>query len=558
MPINFLNNYPESNVFLSITDRSGKTLFGEAWLYQQFLDFKNNGFIDENDTWFFYHNYNLSNHPGSKGKVEGQIDFLLLNKNGLLLIEVKGGGIRVEDGQFVSFNSDGSFYQAQNPFVQVKDYVHTIKDLIANNDFFVYKAIVFPHTRDFKLLGPELSGYNYCFYSFADFCNLESDYAKNKNFFEFINNLPVVSKRKIIQRLNPNWLSEKINRTALEKYPVLKNEMLRRLKNELFPNQDAYGYNPQKLNEEIILNENFEILRGLQKNKCILVQGKPGTGKTVIAQKYIAENFLRQKKGVLFCANKLVRAQLENILIHEYKLNTEYIQFRIFTEQTNLEMLPSEIDYLIFDEAQEYFEKGLFEFLEKCNLKYLNPNIFLLYDINQTVFSDSQDMSFYEDFFIENGYTHYYFDQVHRCSQDSVVFNACKLLKENSYEKLKKLLNHNFQYQNDDLQKLTLITSFIDDNNFIAKDKIILVDFNLIDEFKALVSSYFKNDIEELTEYNIGVASSKIRFSTPIKFRGLEKQSVLLLCKELAEKSKSQIYIGATRAIKNLFISIWK
>ena len=138
MPIHFIDNYPKYNLEKIIVKQDNQPLHGEIWVYEQFLAFNENKLI-ENETWYLKHNYNLSTHPASKGKVEGQVDFLLLSKLGLLVIEVKGGGLRVSENDcYYSYDKSGE-YETQNPFTQAKEYVHTLKNFIDSN-VFVYRA----------------------------------------------------------------------------------------------------------------------------------------------------------------------------------------------------------------------------------------------------------------------------------------------------------------------------------------------------------------------------------------------------------------------------------
>ena len=41
MPVKLLNNYPENNLEKNITNKDGSPLFGEIWLYKQFLKLMN-------------------------------------------------------------------------------------------------------------------------------------------------------------------------------------------------------------------------------------------------------------------------------------------------------------------------------------------------------------------------------------------------------------------------------------------------------------------------------------------------------------------------------------
>jgi hypothetical protein len=316
MPIILLNNYPENNLKKNITKKDGSPLYGELWLYRQFLKFNEYHKLPQNETWYLKHDYNLSTHPASKGKVEGQIDFILLSKYGILIIEIKGGGLRVdENDQYFSYNKSGE-YKTQNPFNQAKEYTHTLKELI-DESVFIYRAVVLPSEAGFQLKGPQLAGYKNLLFSKKDFANLnelEDDKAINKLFHTFLIDLAKSSRSKILKELNPSWIAEKINQKRFEKYPELSSKKLKSLKSQLFPVQSSYGYNPDRINSEIILKENYETLKGLRRNRKVIIQGAPGTGKTVLAKKFLAENILKQQKGIYYCANKLIKSKIENTI----------------------------------------------------------------------------------------------------------------------------------------------------------------------------------------------------------------------------------------------------
>ncbi|WP_313190118.1 NERD domain-containing protein [Sphingobacterium sp.] len=552
MPIKFLNNYPENNLDKVIVKKDGSALNGEIWLYQQMLNINNQVEFHENDEWYFYHNYNLSKHPGSKGKVEGQIDFLLLNRDGLIVIEVKGGSVKVENGCFYSFKDEG-FYKAQNPFIQAKEYVRTLKDLIGNSKLFICKAIVFPHTNNFQLVGPELGGYKHCFYSYSNYINLGTDFAKTESFYKFLNELVNETKKVVSNSIN----AYKGNNHVFNNFPRMSLQELRRIKNQLFPNQAAYSYNVDTLNSELILNTNYDILKGLKKNRRVLIQGKPGTGKTVLALKVIAENYLNQKTGVIFCANLLVKRKIEHLLISEYRINSSYISFEIFSKTKAEEYLAKELDYFIFDEAQEYFDEDFYEYVNKFDKKNNAPAFFILYDIDQTILSDTTDLGFYEDYFIQDGFSHYFFDNVFRTAQHPQIYSVCNAIKRLDFEFVNKELGEKYFQDSDTIKKLEFISRFIKNSRVHPKDKVILIEKSIYDGVKELLTNYFDSYILELSENNINVFSEKIKFTTPIKYRGLENEDVLLISSTISDLNRTQLYIGSTRAMSSLNVMIW-
>ena len=142
------------------------------------------------------------------------------------------------------------------------------------------------------------------------------------------------------------------------------------------------------------------------------------------------------------------------------------------------------------------------------------------------------------------------FDENYRCGQNKNIvtlsnelFN-CKDINE--YVSVSETVN-----------KIKIIKEIIDETKFIKSEQIILIHSSLIDDFKEIVKDYFKNDLEELVENNINTPSSKIRFTTPIKYRGLENKSVYLITNNLDEKSKVQNYVAVTRAMDQVKIIVW-
>ena len=553
MSIILLNNYPENSLEKNIRKKDGTPLYGELWLYKQFLKFNEYNTLENNETWFLKHDYNLSTHPASKGKVEGQIDFILLSKYGVLIIEVKGGGLRVdENDQYFSYNKSGE-YKTQNPFNQAKEYTHTLKELI-DEGVFIYRAVVLPSEAGFELRGPQLEGYKNLLFSKKDFSNFndgEDDRVINKIFYEFLIDLAKSSRSKILKELNPSWTTEKINKKRFEKYPELSSKKLKSLQSQLFPIQSSYGYNPERINSEIILKENYETLKGLRRNRKVLIQGAPGTGKTVLAKKFLAENILMNQKGIYYCANKLIKSKIEHSIIRDYGVNESLINFKVYSNNTINEKLSNDIDFIIFDEAQEYFNKGLFELIEKFEKEMELPKLLILYDPKQTIIYNFSDISFYTDFYIDNGFTHYLFDETYRCGQnENIITISSDILNSIEIKDIPNTIKT--------VDRLKVIKEIIDETKFLKSEQVILVHSSLIEGFKEIANDYFNKDLEELIETNINIPSSKIRFTTPIKYRGLENKAVYLITDNLNEKSKVQNYVAVTRAMEHVKIVLWE
>jgi hypothetical protein len=554
MPIHFIDNYG-TNLDSIITKEDGSPLHGELWFYQELRKFNEHNFLKD-ETWYVKHSYNLSEHPSGDRKVEGEIDFLILSKYGILLVEIKGGGVEVDANDTYYSREGAQRFETQNPFVQVKDYAHSLKRLIRAQPF-IYRAVIFPHEPGFELKGPQLSGYRYLFFSKKELLNKETHYARNKALFEFLTSLARDARRKIIVELNPLFDSSKIDRRVWTNFPELNKTEINRLRAELFPTQTTYGFNPDRIKNEILLAENYEILNGLKRNRKVLVQGAPGTGKTVLATKYLAESLMRQQKGVFICANKLLRSRMEHLAHVEYGLDQNSITFKIFFTGMAKADVGDDIDFVIIDEAQEFFDKGLAEFVEAMDKVFEAPRWLILYDPDQAIMQDFKDIDWYASFFISTAWVHYHFDTVWRCCQNKEIIEIIAKLKNSRYKTILSDHNDHVVMAVIPIERLKVVKGILDTVNFEFSKYVFLVHSDLLEDFHEFARTYFSRELEELTDGNINVVSQKVRYTTPLKYKGLECDNVLLVTPGLNDKTRIQNYVGITRAINDVKILIW-
>ena len=255
---------------------------------------------------------------------------------------------------------------------------------------------------------------------------------------------------------------------------------------------------------------------------------------------------------IYYCANKLIKSKLEHALIRDYELDSNKVSFNIFSAKTSIENIDKDVDFLVFDEAHEYFNKGLFDFIEAANKRLQNPKILVLYDPNQSIISQIEDLSFYTDYFMDAGFSHFYFDEQHRCAQNSDIAKISKSILKNTFE------INSYGKADFDTQKKDFLYEVIDDEKFTSSEKIIMVNDSVLDDFYTKIKIIFKKQFEELTELNINNPSSKIRYTTPLKYRGLENKAVYLITDDFSEKNKVRNYVAVTRAMEQVKIILWK
>lgn len=99
MPVRFHPNNPIDSLENIIIKDDGSPLRGEIEIYRQLWTDLNNSGLE----WDVWHDLKLPEHSDNFNyykKTSSQIDFLILCKYGILVLEVKGGPISTRDNTF--------------------------------------------------------------------------------------------------------------------------------------------------------------------------------------------------------------------------------------------------------------------------------------------------------------------------------------------------------------------------------------------------------------------------------------------------------------------------
>lgn len=106
-------------------------------------------FTGLDDAWSVFHSVAWQGKRGRR-QSDGEADFVLAHpKKGLIIVEVKGGGISMVDGQWVSTDRFGASHGI-NPFAQIRDSKHFLGEYLAEtvprvgNKVHMGHAVVFP------------------------------------------------------------------------------------------------------------------------------------------------------------------------------------------------------------------------------------------------------------------------------------------------------------------------------------------------------------------------------------------------------------------------------
>ena len=553
MAVNFYPEKPLNLLESIIIKEDGTPLQGEIEIYKQ-LYYSCSASIIE---WHIWHDLALPFHSTNSNphnKTEGQIDFLVLCKHGLIIIEVKGGKIYYSNRRFYS---DREFKHPlpQNPIDQANGYKITLieETLSLDKRVFITYCIAFPHST---------------FNVESEIIDTSVFWSKSKfDKFSKIDNLPNIcdfllsvfeSKKKRMALHNRQYAS--LNSQSISKTIKYFNPSSVPSNEQLFPSV-----------LEWLKIENLDLYNCIKSNRRIMVEGGPGTGKTTFAMAFIDER--RDRKGLFVCWNKLLKAKIKKRLFYRNLRNCDVIGFGSVKLDYLQEFKSKKYDYIVIDEGQDLYERGIDEFINVViesgsGLTY--GNVLLLYDIDQSYSRTSTEVRDYE-FLLRDYFSHFKLTDNKRSAQ----FPSIKLLanhiierklnsllelepKEgiviNSFTTKKKLFHfiRNDLYKklkdaNDELFGMNSIM-LIESDLFNSSSSKNGLDIDLID---------FSN-LEELTENNIGIRDNILRYTTPIKYKGLESKFVFLVCKEINDFNYYELYVGVTRAIfqVNLLIII--
>lgn len=565
MPVSFFPNNPIEALEKIILHENGKPLEGEIYVYRKlFHELK-----DSSEEFYIWHDLKFATHSESRNpykKSESQMDFLLVCRKGICIIEVKGGNVEFHNSEFSHRHAGKLELMKQNPLKQVEGYKFTLKEKVLqkySKKLFV-DICVFPFTNiDFSL---QSTLFGETIYS-----NEQCD--RGITLTQFITNRFINTKHKIEEKHG-------------FKFADLTEKELLDIRNILSPKmEDLNPFINNKNTYKWLGLKNFEVFDGLSKNQRVLIEGVPGCGKTTFALAYADQR--RHLKGLYLCWNRLLKIQIEsrtrerklaNLEVNTYfsflkeiGLNTisldntiDDFRNKVFTFFSN--KIDRQYDYVIIDEGQDIINRGVESLLHKLtgNGKGLDSgNLLFLCDSEQAYTLGEENIS--DDIDLLSIYfSHFQMNHTHRSVNNPEIRDLASRILENVYqldslETMELFPNVVKKFCTFREAKIQLVKDFLkpirDSNNSLkGKDCILLVESSLLKGEN--IEELIMNDCEPLTESNVIETSNVFRYTSPLKYKGLEKENVALIVKQPTSINQHEIYVGITRAKSNLKIYI--
>ncbi len=484
--------------------------------------------------WYIYHSLNWKDRSKNGRITWGEADFVIFNKNyGILVVEVKSGGISFKDGKWLQTRLDNSeINEMKNPFNQANRSKYKLIDEIDyklpyGDRCFVDKAVWFPSISNDELQKANLP-LEYDSKLILTKESLNNPLQSILSIYNFYNS----TRYTMLSRNSENVILETIM-PSFNLVPSASN-----IKDEA----DYVFYQ--------LTNEQKKVLDFISDQQTVAIQGSAGTGKTFIAVEQ-AKRLSSDKKVLFLCFNKFLYYHLDN----KCKLNNvDYYNLHTFlsknssddisTDEKCLKALKSidfanTLDYqaIIIDEAQDINDKILIEFYGIC--KRLNYNLYLFYDKNQMLFQNKLPKCL-EEFDCKLTLTKNCRNTLKIVQTINSVFNINTQANGFSVSGVMPT----FYFVDTDIQnKLRLIINDYLNDGFDQKDITILT---LSTEDESCL-----NGITQIGNYKINHESNEdgIFFTTSKKFKGLESNIIIVIDFDAKEYSDYEY-------MKNLYVSL--
>lgn len=341
------------------------------------------------DDYFIFHSFRIVS-AGDGVLRESETDFVIFHKKkGILSIEAKAGRVYYTDGEWyygsgIKMSHDGPFNQASGNKWKLKNYISAspLKNLLQKCK--LLHAVWFPSISDANLRGVALPP--------------EADQSLIITESALENPEPFIAG--IFETELPNHIVTDL--TDLESKRLLDNILCPAF--DVFPTV-SLDIDIKKIAFHRLLKEQLGLLNYLEDQKCAVINGAAGTGKTMIAVEKAKRHALQGEKVLFLCFNSLLKNYLSDNCAHDNvsyytvdglacklcnSASADFIRFRNVLED---QFIAGNFEYkhIIIDEGQDFGqnkieESDIIQLLQDIVLdESVNGTFYIFYDKLQLV-----------------------------------------------------------------------------------------------------------------------------------------------------------------------------
>tara|TARA_Y100000310_G_scaffold123403_1_gene122176 strand:+ start:784 stop:2430 length:1647 start_codon:yes stop_codon:yes gene_type:complete len=484
--------------------------------------------------------------PFHKYKEIGEIDFLYFSRTVLIVLEVKGGGVSVdEDGVWHSIDRFGHQNRlSESPFMQAQGNMYSLMDKIEKKiGADLKKKLLY----GFGVMFPDISFEVESVEWDEDMIFDSSDYDTASGLEKYIKNLIFFWKKKVRagtkQKIRDDEFSE------LSDYF--------RSRFDLVPNLHAKA-TEINFQQEKLTKEQYKKFDIIEDNPRILCHGGAGTGKTFIAAELARRNGAEGKRVAFACNNPLL---INHLKARIEVPNIELLDTNIIRE-TNF---GKNFDLLIVDEAQDLMTMDMLECLDVILSGGLHKgkwNIF--FDPNNQITKSS---SFEEDAmqYIDS-IDHVAVTLQENCRNTGEIVVQTRLITLADlgvpfFSKGPHVEYHYYSSREDGASQLRRIIEGLFNNSVSSQDITILSDVEFEDSLARLLPSNLRQYIYSISlDKDQSVDNKKLDFCTPEDFKGLENRFIIItdMSQNGNEIHTAEFYVSMTRARVGLYMILPK
>ena len=517
------------------------------------------------DDYFILHSLILAKH---EYKLQSEIDFVIVHNEGIICVEVKGGGVSCVNGEWIFTDRYGErHFRKESPFRQVSSSMYSLRRGIINH--FGKNNPVVKTAYSYLVIFPDI-----------EFQKESTEWDLKK----VVDNKIRYSNLSIIINEKLKYGAAEVKRITGRNPFKLTNTQIKDLINFMrgkFELTIPLHLQIENAYERLInfSEEQYSILDAIVENKCNYISGGAGTGKTLLAIEKLRRNIRTGIKTLFLCFNKNLAYKIRKQMYLEkfsmdvvHVFNIHSLAFKILSERKFINKDNKEIDdfdYLlslinrikwdiekeyifdeiIVDEGQDLRDAKYLEFINNLLINGLvQGNWLWMEDNKQSIFlpnSGPGPESFCHNFPKYRLTTN--FRNTYPVSLFTSLFTCCSLEKNIIKEGPPVIIKY-YDDKDKGAEILCTVLENILEDGIMPSDIVILSRLKFEHSMIKLIKCKEKIEIEP---FSIDFDNKfRIKFTTIQSFKGLESKVVIVIdIEDLTEKDFLNLYyVALTRA----------